>query len=40
MYDIEKDTKLKRLDSTMRNKVFKDVVSEIDKGSFMVSAEG
>lgn len=36
MYDIEKDTKLKRLDSTMRNKVFKDVVSEIDKGSFMV----
>lgn len=36
MYDIEKDTKLKSLDSTMRNKVFKDVVSEIDKGSFMV----
>ena len=36
MYDIEKDTKLKRLDSTMRNKVFKDVVSEIDNGSFMV----
>lgn len=36
MYDIEKDTKLKRLDSTMRNKVFKDVVSEIDKGGFMV----
>ena len=36
MYDIEKDTKLKRLDSTMRNKVFKDVVSEIEKGSFMV----
>lgn len=36
MYDIEKDTKLKSLDSTMRNKVFKDVVSEIEKGSFMV----
>lgn len=36
MYDIEKDTKLKKLDSTMRNKVFKDVVSEIDNGSFMV----
>ena len=36
MYDIEKDAKLKRLDSTMRNKVFKDVVSEIDNGSFMV----
>lgn len=36
MYDIEKDTKLKSLDSTMRNKVFKDVVSGIDKGSFMV----
>ena len=36
MYDIEKDTKLKSLDSTMRNKVFKDVVSEIDNGSFMV----
>ena len=36
MYDIEKDIKLKSLDSTMRNKVFKDVVSEIDKGSFMV----
>lgn len=36
MYDIEKDTKLKSLDSTMRNKVFKDVVSEIDKGSFVV----
>ena len=36
MYDIEKDTKLKRLDSTMRNKVFKDVVSEIDNGRFMV----
>ena len=36
MYDIEKDAKLKSLDSTMRNKVFKDVVSEIEKGSFMV----
>ena len=36
MYDIEKDTKLKSLDSIMRNKVFKDVVSEIEKGSFMV----
>ena len=36
MYDIEKDAKLKNLDSTMRNKVFKDVVSEIEKGSFMV----
>ena len=36
MYDIEKDIKLKSLDSTMRNKVFNDVVSEIDKGSFMV----
>lgn len=36
MYDIEKDAKLKSLDSIMRNKVFKDVVSEIDKGSFMV----
>ena len=31
MYDIEKS-----LDSIMRNKVFKDVVSEIEKGSFMV----
>lgn len=36
MYDIEKDAKLKSLDSIMRNKVFKDVVSEIEKGSFMV----
>lgn len=36
MYDIEKEAKLKSLDSIMRNKVFKDVVSEIEKGSFMV----
>lgn len=36
MYDIEKDAKLKSIDSIMRNKVFKDVVSEIEKGSFMV----
>lgn len=36
MYDIEKDAKLKSLDSIMRNKVFKDVVSEIENGSFMV----
>ena len=28
--------RLKSLDSIMRNKVFKDVVSEIEKGSFMV----
>ena len=31
MYDIEKDAKLKSLDSIMRNKVFKDVVSEIKR---------
>lgn len=31
MYDIEKDAKLKSLDSIMRNKVFKDVVSEIER---------
>ena len=33
---LKRDTKLKSLDSIMRNKVFKDVVSEIEKGSFMV----